>query len=95
MVFYNIACIKGLKQNFTGVEINLIVILVRTTKWINRDKDKNYILGVKNEKKQRAKAEQDFWNVYRNQVYDAGFMLKWEICSGKKNRKNNLRKIAI
>ena len=51
MVFYNIACIKGLKQNFTGVEINLIVTLVRTTKWIDRDKDKNYIFGVKKREK--------------------------------------------
>lgn len=49
--FYSIACIKGLKQIFTGVEINLINRFVRTTKWIYREKDKNYILGVKNEKK--------------------------------------------
>ena len=30
--FYSIACIKGLKQIFTGVEINLINRFVRTTK---------------------------------------------------------------
>ena len=53
-----------------------MVRLVRTTKWIYREKDKNYILGVKNEKKITWESEQDFQSVYKNQVYPVAFMSK-------------------